>query len=161
MGGSPGTPDDGITAEVVRVESLAQLRTLIQRAGRANRLCGLPYAAREGWRGLFNGIAYSFLCTLRSCRTRRGRNAHPLCGHLAPPGSAYGQYAEERYPGNDFHHTPDDTLDKVDRADLNQSVAAYVTTAFAAATAPGDFGRIEPDLRPAGACSAADDDWES
>ena len=42
----------------------------------------------------------------------------------------------------DYHHTADDTLDKVDRDDLNQNVAAYVTAAFVAANIEGDFGRL-------------------
>jgi len=42
----------------------------------------------------------------------------------------------------DYHHTADDTLDKVDRNDLNQNVAAYVTVAYAAANIEQDFGRL-------------------
>ena len=40
----------------------------------------------------------------------------------------------------DYHHTPDDTLDKIDPAELAQNVAAYVTFAYLAADAEGDFG---------------------
>jgi carboxypeptidase Q len=36
----------------------------------------------------------------------------------------------------DFHHTPDDTLDKVDRAQLRQSVAAWTAMLAAVANAP-------------------------
>jgi len=42
----------------------------------------------------------------------------------------------------DYHHTADDTLDKVDRGDLNQNVAAYVTAAYVAANIEQDFGRL-------------------
>jgi carboxypeptidase Q len=42
----------------------------------------------------------------------------------------------------DYHHTADDTLDKVDRNDLNQNVAAYVTAAYVAANIEQDFGRL-------------------
>ena len=45
----------------------------------------------------------------------------------------------------DYHHTADDTLDKVDRDDLNQNVAAYVTAAYVAANIERDFGRLPPD----------------
>ncbi|CAN5341264.1 M28 family metallopeptidase [soil metagenome] len=45
----------------------------------------------------------------------------------------------------DVHHTASDTLDKVDAGDLDQSVAAYTVTAFLAAVAPRDFGRIAPE----------------
>jgi len=52
----------------------------------------------------------------------------------------------------DIHHTPDDTLDKVDRAQLDQNVAAWAALAWLAAdsdvdfrprTAPGD-GAVKP-----------------
>jgi carboxypeptidase Q len=39
----------------------------------------------------------------------------------------------------DYHHTPDDTLDKIDRAKLNQNVAAYATFAYLAAEMDWDF----------------------
>lgn len=61
----------------------------------------------------------------------------------------------------DYHHTPDDTIDKIDRDDLNQNVAAYVTAAFIAANIEQDFGRLTPDTRRKRSCSADDDDWES
>jgi hypothetical protein len=57
----------------------------------------------------------------------------------------------------DFHHTADDTLDKINRDDLNQGVAAYVTAAFVAANTEQDFGRLPPDTKPSKSCSADDD----
>ena len=60
-----------------------------------------------------------------------------------------------------FHHTADDTLDKINRDDLNQSVAAYVTAAYVAANIEADFGRLKPDTRPKRSCSADDDIWAS
>ena len=45
----------------------------------------------------------------------------------------------------DYHHTADDTLDKVDRDDLNQNVAAYVTATYVAANIERDFGRLPLD----------------
>ena len=61
----------------------------------------------------------------------------------------------------DYHHTPDDTLDKINREDLNQSVAAYVTVAFIAANIRENFGRLEPYTRRKRTCSAEDDNWVS
>jgi hypothetical protein len=49
----------------------------------------------------------------------------------------------------DYHHTANDTLDKVDREALDQTVAAYASTAFLAANAGGDFGRLPPTPAPA------------
>ena len=40
----------------------------------------------------------------------------------------------------DYHHTPDDTLDKIDPKALAQNVAAYAVFAYLAASANGDFG---------------------
>ena len=39
----------------------------------------------------------------------------------------------------DYHHTPDDTLDKVDRRDLDQNVAAYAAFTYLAANSDVDF----------------------
>ncbi len=57
----------------------------------------------------------------------------------------------------DYHHTPDDTLDKVDIDDLNHNVASYVTAAYVAANIERDFGRIAVDNRPPRGCSAEED----
>jgi hypothetical protein len=42
----------------------------------------------------------------------------------------------------DFHHTPDDTLDKVDPVQLRQNVAAWTAMLAIAANAPGEFGPV-------------------
>ena len=39
----------------------------------------------------------------------------------------------------DIHHTPDDTLDKVDRAQLDQNVAAWAALVWLAADSDVDF----------------------
>ncbi|MBP6514471.1 MAG: M20/M25/M40 family metallo-hydrolase [Steroidobacteraceae bacterium] len=44
----------------------------------------------------------------------------------------------------DYHHTANDTLDKVDPKALAQSTAAYAVTAWLAAQAEGGFGRLAP-----------------
>jgi carboxypeptidase Q len=48
----------------------------------------------------------------------------------------------------DYHHTPDDTLDKIDPAQLRQNVAAWTAMLAAAANAPEAIGAVEP-RRPA------------
>jgi Zn-dependent M28 family amino/carboxypeptidase len=40
----------------------------------------------------------------------------------------------------DWHHTANDTLDKIDPQELNQNVAVYAVFAYLAAQADGDFG---------------------
>lgn len=47
----------------------------------------------------------------------------------------------------DYHHTANDTLDKVDAKALDQNVAAWVTFAYVAAEMEGDFGR-GPEPQP-------------
>ena len=42
----------------------------------------------------------------------------------------------------DLHHNADDTLDKIDRQDLAQNVAAYAVFTWLAAQAEGDFGSV-------------------
>jgi Zn-dependent M28 family amino/carboxypeptidase len=41
----------------------------------------------------------------------------------------------------DYHHTANDTLDKIDPKDLDQNVACWTAVAYTAAEIPGDFGR--------------------
>lgn len=43
----------------------------------------------------------------------------------------------------DYHHTANDTLDKINRDSLNQNVATYATLAFIVANLPDTLGRIE------------------
>ena len=47
----------------------------------------------------------------------------------------------------DLHHTPDDTLDKIDIAQLRQNVAAWTAMLAVAAEAPGPFGPVAPVTR--------------
>ncbi|MEP7124720.1 MAG: M20/M25/M40 family metallo-hydrolase, partial [Byssovorax sp.] len=47
----------------------------------------------------------------------------------------------------DFHHTANDTLERIDRGEIDQAAAAFAVTAYAAADAPSDFGRLPEDKR--------------
>lgn len=51
----------------------------------------------------------------------------------------------------DYHHNADDTMDKVDRDDLNQNVAVYAALTLLAADMPGRFQtrEAEPETTPA------------
>ncbi|HZF94326.1 MAG TPA: M28 family peptidase [Allosphingosinicella sp.] len=44
----------------------------------------------------------------------------------------------------DFHHTPDDTLDKIDPSQLRQNVAAWTAMLAVTAEAPVQLGPVEP-----------------
>ncbi|MBL8297157.1 MAG: M28 family peptidase [Rhodanobacteraceae bacterium] len=50
----------------------------------------------------------------------------------------------------DYHHTADDTLDKIDPQQLAQVVAVYVSWAYMAAAADGDFGSAPGMFKTAG-----------
>ena len=41
----------------------------------------------------------------------------------------------------DWHHTANDTVDKIDPKEIDQDVAAWAALAYAVADMPGDFGR--------------------
>ncbi|MCD2325384.1 M20/M25/M40 family metallo-hydrolase [Sphingomonas sp. IC-56] len=47
----------------------------------------------------------------------------------------------------DYHHTPDDTLDKVDAGELRQNVAAWTAMLAIVANAPEDIGPVATDHR--------------
>jgi hypothetical protein len=44
----------------------------------------------------------------------------------------------------DYHHTPDDTLDKIDPEQLRQNVAAWTALLAIVANAPEDIGKVSP-----------------
>ncbi|WP_226649493.1 M20/M25/M40 family metallo-hydrolase [Microbulbifer variabilis] len=46
----------------------------------------------------------------------------------------------------DYHHTPNDTLDKVKPENLRQNVAAWVVMSFLATEMEGNFGRVPVEL---------------
>ncbi len=47
----------------------------------------------------------------------------------------------------DFHHTANDTVERIEKAEIDQAAAAFAVTAYAAADAPSDFGRLPEDKR--------------
>ncbi|HYG62559.1 MAG TPA: M20/M25/M40 family metallo-hydrolase [Thermoanaerobaculia bacterium] len=60
------------------------------------------------------------------------------------PVLAFGQDATHYF---DWHHTANDTLDKIDPKELDQNVAAWAAVIYAAAETPGTFGPA-PDYVP-------------
>ena len=61
-------------------------------------------------------------------------------GPFARDGAAWAWLGHDGSDYFDLHHTPDDTLDKIDPAALKQNVAAYAVFTYLAAQAEGDFG---------------------
>jgi hypothetical protein len=64
----------------------------------------------------------------------------PDVGPIATRGAAWGWLAQDGSDYFDLHHTPDDTLDKIDPQALAQNAAAYAVFAYLAAAAEGNFG---------------------
>ena len=62
-------------------------------------------------------------------------------GLLAPAHVPVLALAQDATAYFDYHHTSNDTLDKIDPKDLDQNVASWVAVAYVAAEMPGDFGR--------------------
>ena len=74
----------------------------------------------------------------------RGDNGGDGGADLIPLIPARVPVIEPRQDGTDYfdwHHTANDTLDKVDARDLDQNVAVWAVVAYIAAEMPGDFGR--------------------
>ena len=59
-------------------------------------------------------------------------------------GMPWAQLAQDGTDYFDYHHTANDTLDKVDARALDQQVAAYAVLAYVAADSSVDFGRAPP-----------------
>jgi hypothetical protein len=67
----------------------------------------------------------------------------PDVGPLVALGVPWGQLAQDGTDYFDYHHTPDDTLDKIDPKALDQQVAAYAAFAYLAAETTVDFGEAQ------------------
>ncbi|MFP7722161.1 M20/M25/M40 family metallo-hydrolase [Lysobacter sp. A3-1-A15] len=64
----------------------------------------------------------------------------PDISPFAAQGLAWARLAQDGTDYFDLHHTPDDTLDKIDPDAVAQNVAAYAVFAYLAASAQGGFG---------------------
>jgi hypothetical protein len=68
----------------------------------------------------------------------------PDTGPIAKLGMPWAQLSQDGTQYFDYHHTANDTLDKVDAKDLDQQAAAYAVLAYLAAESRVDFGRSPP-----------------
>jgi hypothetical protein len=73
----------------------------------------------------------------------------PDVGAIAGEGAAWAWLGQDGTDYFDYHHTPDDTLDKIDPAALAQNTAAYAVFAYLAASAEGGFGSAPKPAAPA------------
>jgi Zn-dependent M28 family amino/carboxypeptidase len=72
----------------------------------------------------------------------------PDVSPFAAQGLAWAALRQDGTDYFDYHHTPDDTLDKIDPKALAQNVAAYAVFAYLAASADGDFGSEAKAVKP-------------
>ena len=72
---------------------------------------------------------------------REGGGPGPDVIPLAQRGVPWAQLAQDGIDYFDYHHTANDTLDKIDSDALDQQVAAYAVFSYLAAEAEGGFGR--------------------
>ncbi len=72
----------------------------------------------------------------------------PDVGPIVAKGATWAQLAQDGTDYFDYHHTPNDTLDKIEPAALDQQVAAYAVLAYLAAETTVDFGTL-PVATPA------------
>ena len=77
---------------------------------------------------------------------RDGGGPGPDIGPLIAQGMPWAQLAQDGSDYFDYHHTANDTLDKIDPKALDQQVAAYAAFAWLAADIKGDFGRLPPPV---------------
>jgi hypothetical protein len=68
----------------------------------------------------------------------------PDIGPFAKLGMPWGQLSQDGTDYFDWHHTANDTLDKIDPKALDQQAAAYAVMAYLAAESKVDFGRAPP-----------------
>lgn len=70
----------------------------------------------------------------------------PDVGALKAKGVPVASLQQNGWDYFDLHHTPNDTLDKIDPDDLAQNVAAYAAFVFLAAQMDDDFRAEEPEI---------------
>ncbi|GAB2661941.1 M28 family peptidase [Arenimonas aestuarii] len=74
--------------------------------------------------------------------TERGGSPGPDVGPIVAKGAPWAQLAQDGIDYFDYHHTANDTLDKIDPRALDQQVAAYAVLAYLAAESEVDFGSL-------------------
>lgn len=71
-----------------------------------------------------------------------GGSPGPDVGPIVAKGAPWAQLAQDGIDYFDYHHTANDTLDKLDPRALDQQVAAYAVLAYLAAETDVDFGTL-------------------
>ena len=80
------------------------------------------------------------LAPLGIATEREGGGPGPDVGPIVALGAPWAQLAQDGTDYFDYHHTANDTLDKIDAKALDQQVAAYAVLMYLAAETQVDFG---------------------
>jgi hypothetical protein len=83
---------------------------------------------------------YDVIAPLGIAYTPQQGNAESEMELMQGSGAAAAAFAHDASRYFDLHHTPNDTLDKIDPKALQQNTAAYAAVAFMAANADGSLG---------------------
>ena len=84
------------------------------------------------------------LAPLGITRGRGKANAGADLSEFAQAGVAAIDLNQDGTRYFDYHHTPDDTLDKIDPEELRQNVAAWTAMLSVVANAPEEIGKVPP-----------------
>lgn len=114
------------------VADLARYQLVFESDFGAGRIYGLQTKFGTGAKA-FADILADALQPLAIIPLKGDAEGGPDGGELAKAGVPALDLAQDGTHYFDIHHTADDTLDKVDPADLNQNVAAFATAAWLAA----------------------------
>ena len=106
----------------------------------AGRIYAFRAAAAPEARPVIEQIG-ALLAPLGIAYEATGADPGPDIGPFAKLGMPYGDLAQDGTDYFDYHHTANDTLDKIKASDLDQQAAAYAVMAYVAANSPVDFGR--------------------
>jgi hypothetical protein len=103
---------------------------------------GLP----QGWQnGMFQRELMRVLAPIGITFDRDASGAGGDFSPMGPLGVPGWDFAQDGSKYFDVHHTPDDTLERSDRAELNQNVAAWAAILWMIADSDVDFRKPAPD----------------
>jgi Zn-dependent M28 family amino/carboxypeptidase len=122
-----------------------------QLAAESDLGAGRIYAFRSGAPDYAQGAVAQIaqaLAPLGIAHTPGEGGPGPDISPFAEQGMAWASLRQDGTDYFDYHHTPDDTLDKIDPKALAQNVAAYAVFAYLAASADGDFGSAAKPVSP-------------
>ena len=115
----------------------------------ADRVWRVEFKLRPGQRGARRPGRRLARAARHRARARAAPAPAPISATGSRPGVAAIDLSQDGTRYFDYHHTPDDTLDKIDPAQLRQNVAAWTAMLAAVADAPGSDRRNGP--HPTGA----------